>query len=72
MLSSIDDITDSTKAIFTSQIAAPEEVATAVYATGDYGKPTTNLDKVSLDTDSVFSDGWEQQLPTVSGNTQSG
>ena len=69
---SVTDITDSTKAILTSQVAVPEEVASAAYATGNYGNSAANLAKVSLATDNVFSDGWEQQLPTVSGDTQAG
>ncbi|WP_288833225.1 intradiol ring-cleavage dioxygenase [uncultured Corynebacterium sp.] len=69
---SVADITDSTKAILTSQVAVPEEVASAAYATGNYGNSAANLAKVSLATDNVFSDGWEQQLPTVSGDTQAG
>ncbi|WP_115684691.1 3,4-dioxygenase subunit beta [Corynebacterium senegalense] len=69
---SVTDITDSTKAILTSQVAVPAEVASAAYATGNYGNSAANLAKVSLATDNVFSDGWEQQLPTVSGDTQAG
>jgi len=69
---SVADITDSTRAILTSQVAVPEEVASAAYATGNYGNSAANLAKVSLAADNVFSDGWEQQLPTVSGDTQAG
>src|SRR5262249_32063429 len=56
-------ITDSTKAIATSQVALPEEVCRVVYAQSGYEQSVTNLSRVSLATDNVFGDdGGRSQL----------
>lgn len=68
----VDSITDSTNNVLTSQIVVPEEMATQVYALTDYSGSAANLAKISLDSDNVFSDGWDQQVPTVSGDAASG
>ncbi|NYJ04147.1 intradiol ring-cleavage dioxygenase [Petropleomorpha daqingensis] len=66
-------ITDSTKAIATSQVALPQDVCSTVYATSGYEQSKTNLAKVSLTTDNVFGDdGGVTQIPTVTGDTSSG
>lgn len=65
-------ITDSTNNILTSQIAIDETVARAVYADSVYGNSLSNLDKVTLDTDGIFSDGYDQQLPKFTGDVTSG
>jgi protocatechuate 3,4-dioxygenase beta subunit len=54
----------------TSQIAFPEAVNSAVYATGVYAARGQNPTKNS--SDSVFSDGFAAELAEVSGNTSSG
>jgi len=70
---SVDDITDSTNAISTSQIAMPEETCETVYALSDYDGSSNNLSQVSLDTDNVFSDdSGALQLATVTGDATSG
>ncbi|WP_366937650.1 3,4-dioxygenase subunit beta [uncultured Corynebacterium sp.] len=69
---SIDEISDSTNNVLTSQIVVPEDVARAVYGDSNYDGSTNNLNQVSLDTDNVFSDGWEAQTPTVSGDASAG
>lgn len=69
---SVDDITDATNAILTSQIAVPQEVCDAVYETDNYADSVSPYSHASLETDNVFSDGWDQQLPSVSGNVQAG
>lgn len=69
---SVDDITDATNAILTSQIALPSEVCDAVYQTDSYTDSVTPFGRITLDTDNIFSDGWEQQTPEVSGDIQSG
>lgn len=69
---SVDDITDATNAILTSQIALPSEVCDAVYQTDNYTDSVTPFGRITLDTDNIFSDGWEQQTPEVSGDIQSG
>jgi protocatechuate 3,4-dioxygenase beta subunit len=66
-------ITDSTNAIATSQVALPQDVCEAVYATTGYDASVRNLAQVSLDTDGVFGDdGGVSQLGTVSGSVGSG
>jgi protocatechuate 3,4-dioxygenase beta subunit len=56
----------------TSQIALPEDVCKVVYATTGYEQSVTNLSRVSLSTDNVFSDGWQNELGTVTGSTSAG
>lgn len=68
----IDSITDSTNAVLTSQIVVPEETATAVYKLDAYEGSADNLAQVTLDTDNVFSGGWDDQMPTVTGDTTNG
>ena len=72
MFSSIDDITDSTNAILTSQIAIPQAVCDAVYALDDYAGSAENLAQLTLDTDNIFSDGYDQQLLTLNGSVDAG
>jgi protocatechuate 3,4-dioxygenase beta subunit len=56
----------------TSQIALPEDVSNTVYATAGYEKSITNLAAVSLDSDNVFSDGWDAELATAEGSVPAG
>lgn len=69
----VDDITDATKAVATSQAALPEDACTAVYALPEYAGSTANLAQVALDSDNVFGDdGGELQLGTVTGDATAG
>lgn len=68
----LDAITDATNAVLTSQLVIPEEVGNKVYADARYAGSAENLARVSLDTDMVFSDGWDQQTPSVIGSAESG
>lgn len=66
-------ITDSTRAVATSQLALPEEICTAVYATEGYERSVTNLAQVSLESDNVFSDdGGQTQLGKATGSVVPG
>jgi protocatechuate 3,4-dioxygenase beta subunit len=56
----------------TSQIALPEDACQAAYATSGYERSATNLAQTSLETDMVFSDGWDQELGTVTGTAANG
>ncbi len=56
----------------TSQIALPEDVCKVVYATSGYEQSVTNLSRVSLSTDNVFRDGWQNELGTVVGSSSAG
>ncbi|MDN6100687.1 MAG: 3,4-dioxygenase subunit beta, partial [Corynebacterium flavescens] len=69
---SINDITDSTNSVLTSQIVVPEEVCSPVYEGADYVGSSDNLARITLATDNVFSDGWQAQTPTVSGDASRG
>lgn len=69
---SADEISDASNALLTSQIVVPAEVCDAVYQTDNYAKSRTPYSGASLDTDNVFSDGWEGQLPSFSGSVESG
>ncbi|MGY1704512.1 intradiol ring-cleavage dioxygenase [Geodermatophilus sp. SYSU D00697] len=66
-------ITDSTKALATSQVALPQDVCDRVYAQPGYEASVTNLAEVSLDSDNVFGDdGGASQLGTVTGDVTRG
>lgn len=56
-----------------SQIAMPYAVCSRVYATSGYTGSASNLSKVSLSTDNVFSDDRAAlQVPSVSGSVSAG
>ncbi|WIV57273.1 3,4-dioxygenase subunit beta [Amycolatopsis nalaikhensis] len=66
-------ITDSAKAIATSQVALPQNVCETVYAESGYEQSQPNLKKVSLSSDNVFGDdSGARQLATVTGDVKSG
>ncbi|SEO77165.1 3,4-dioxygenase subunit beta [Trujillonella endophytica] len=68
-----DAIADSTAAVATSQVALPQDVCDAVYATGGYEASVASLSRVSLAGDNVFGDdGGALQLATVTGSVRSG
>ena len=52
----------------TSQIALPKEASDQVYATPGYEASVTNLNRVTLSSDSVFSDGAALELATMTGS----
>ncbi|WP_433830423.1 intradiol ring-cleavage dioxygenase [Actinoplanes sp. CA-015351] len=67
------DITDSTKAIATSQVALPKDVCDTVYKETGYEASVANLAQVTLDNDNVFGDdGGASQLGTATGDVSSG
>lgn len=69
----VADITDSTKAISTSQVALPQDISEKVYALDAYKWSTENMAQVSLDSDNVFSDdSGVSQLATVTGGVTAG
>ena len=69
---SLAKATSSANKIATSQMALPEATAKAVYATNGYEQSVSNLSRVSLASDNVFSDGYDLQIPTVKGDPSSG
>ena len=58
--------------VATSQIALPKAACDAVYATAGYEASVTNLGRVSLATDNVFSDGSALELATITGSVGGG
>jgi protocatechuate 3,4-dioxygenase beta subunit len=67
------EATDDANRIATSQVALPEDVCDAVYATDGYAQSIRNMSQVSLAGDNVFGeDGGARQLGTVSGGIDEG
>jgi protocatechuate 3,4-dioxygenase beta subunit len=69
---SLADATAATSITNTSQLALPKDVCDTVYATDGYSESVTNLSRLSLETDNIFSDGHDQQLAAVTGSTEKG
>jgi protocatechuate 3,4-dioxygenase beta subunit len=69
---SVADAKEGSNKLATSQLALPKDVCEAVYATNGYQQSTSNLSRVSLASDMVFSDGVSLQTPSMTGNTTSG
>lgn len=69
---SLGKATNSANKIATSQMALPEATCQATYATSGYEQSLSNMSRVSLDSDNVFSDGYDLQMPTVTGDPSSG
>ena len=59
-------------AVRTSQLAFPNAVCNAVYATSGYSASINNFASISFSSDNVFSDGYSTQLATVTGDTSAG
>ncbi|MFF3345906.1 intradiol ring-cleavage dioxygenase [Streptomyces sp. NPDC002779] len=69
---SLADAVSATSVTSTSQLALPQDVCEAVYATDGYSRSVANLSQLSIETDNIFSDGHDQQLATVTGSTGKG
>ena len=69
---SVDAATSGGAKLATSQIALPEDVCNAVYATSEYSQSVGNMSRVSLSSDMVFSDGVATQTPSMTGNVSNG
>jgi protocatechuate 3,4-dioxygenase beta subunit len=69
---SLDAATSVTTKLRTSQLAFPQDVCEEVYATEGYEASVTNLARVSLDSDGIFSDGWSLQMATMTGSVGDG
>jgi protocatechuate 3,4-dioxygenase beta subunit len=72
IFSSLDAATSATGKVRTSQLALPQAVCEAVYATSGYSASVANLAKVTLASDNVFSDGTSLQIPSVAGSASAG
>jgi protocatechuate 3,4-dioxygenase beta subunit len=69
---SLASATSAGNKIATSQLAFPKDACEAAYATSGYSASVRNLAQVSLERDNVFSDGWENELGTVTGSAAAG
>ncbi len=69
---SVAKATSAANKLATSQIALPEDICTAVYATDGYSQSVRNLSQVSLKSDNVFSDGVTLETPTITGSVTDG
>ena len=73
VFSSLTEATKAGSRLITSQIALLEATSKAVYdANSLYSQSVSNLSRVSLATDMVFSDGAELETPTMTGDPASG
>ena len=68
----VDTATSAGNPSVTSQIALPEGASREAYLTEGYEQSLSNLNRSSIDSDMVFSDGYESQLATVNGDPTSG
>ncbi|PNG22589.1 intradiol ring-cleavage dioxygenase [Streptomyces cahuitamycinicus] len=69
---SLADATAAASITSTSQLAFPQDVCEAVYATDGYSGSVRNLSSLSLEDDGVFGDGHERQLATMTGSARDG
>ena len=67
-----ESIVDAGNAILTSQIAMPEAESNGVYERSEYEGSAENLSQLTLETDNIFSDGYDQQLASLSGDLDAG
>lgn len=69
----LDDATTASGRLRTSQLAIPEAVCRAVYGrVPGYEASAGHLDRLSLESDLVFADGYSLQLARVSGDLDRG
>lgn len=64
--------TSSVNKLRTSQLAFPDAVCDAVYATSGYAASVSNHARITFATDNVFSDGVTLQVAEVSGSVDTG
>ncbi|WP_328425769.1 intradiol ring-cleavage dioxygenase [Streptomyces sp. NBC_00443] len=69
---SLADATAATSITSTSQLAFPKDVCDTVYASDGYDESVRNLAGLSLETDGIFSDGYDQQLAETKGSAAEG
>jgi protocatechuate 3,4-dioxygenase beta subunit len=62
------DATSGGEILLTSQIAFPKATCDQVYADSRYPDSASNLSKLSLETDGIFSDSADEEMATISGD----
>lgn len=72
IFSSLASATAAGSKVKTSQFAMPEDACADVFATAGYEQSVTNLQKTSLTSDMVFSDGATLETPSITGNVTDG
>ena len=68
----LDAATVGSNATKTSQLAMPEAACNEAFVVSGYESSVSNFAQISLATDNVFSDGADDQLPTITGNATDG
>jgi len=68
----VDGATTGGEPSKTTQLALPRAECELAYGNPAYGDSLRNLSELSLTSDGVFRDGWENQLATVSGSATDG
>jgi protocatechuate 3,4-dioxygenase beta subunit len=69
---SLESATSASNTVHTTQLALPEDICDVVYATDGYSQSIRNMSQISLERDNVFSDGYELQMATVTGDATNG
>lgn len=69
---SLADATAATAVTNTSQLAFPRDVCETVYRTEGYSESVSNLGSLSIETDNIFRDGYDQQLASTRGSAEEG
>jgi len=69
---SLSSASASGNKIKTSQLALPQDVCNAVFATTGYSQSVANLSRITLASDNVFSDGATLETPVVLGSVSAG
>ena len=69
---SLASATSAANKVRTSQLALTTNACNQVYATSGYASSQSNFSRVSLSTDNVFSDGWDLQIPELTGDVTNG
>lgn len=69
---SLAEATKAGNLITTSQLALPEKTCKEVYGTAGYTQSVRNMARTSLERDTVFRDGVDRQMATMSGDAASG
>ena len=64
--------TSSDAKLITSQLALPAEACAAAFATAGYESSASFLGRNSIENDNVFGDGYDLQLPKVTGSAAAG
>lgn len=66
------DATSASNKLRTSQLALPEDVCNAVYATSGYEQSVSTMRQTTLDSDMVFRDGYSLQMAKATGSADAG